>query len=298
MAHRSPVRRGMPSAVIAVLVVALTVAVGALVVLALDRGRGAGTETVAKPAPSIGSSPSSTPSPTPTPTPTATAEEPTAPDAAERFLAVGAGAMWRATAGQCGDTAPVIERSDDDGGTWSDVTPTYRNIAQLRDLTPFAETEADIVADVGADCETQALRTFTKGRFWSPYDDLLPQSTYLDGSTVVIDGNRLDAPCERPWGLRTSGETAAFICDGTAYEITGGETTEIGDGVTALDVGDGQIIGALVRSDCDGLQVSSLAPDAAPLECLDVDADGPVALAVTADAIRVWAGDDLVSTPR
>lgn len=294
MAHRSPVRRGIPSAVIAILVVALTVAVGALVVLALDRGRGAGTETVAKPAPSIDSSPSSTP--TPTATATATAEEPTAPDAAERFLAVGAGAMWRATAGQCGDTAPVIERSDDDGDTWADVTPTYRNIAQLRDLTPFAETEADIVADVSADCETQALRTFTKGRFWSPYDDLLPQSTYLDGSTVVIDGTRLDAPCERPWGLRASGETAAFICDGTAYEITDGETTEIGDGVTALDVRDGQIIGALVRSECDGLQVSSLAPDAAPLECVDVDADGPVALAVTADAIRVWAGDDLVST--
>lgn len=284
----------MPSAVIAVLVVALTVAVGALVALALDRGRGSGADTVAQPAPSIDSSPSSTP----TPTPTATAEEPTAPDDAERFLAVGVGAMWRATAGRCGDAAPVIERSDDDGDTWSDVTPAYRDIAQLRDLTPFAETEADIVADVGADCETQALRTFTKGRFWSPYDDLLPQSTYLDGSTVVIDGNRLDAPCEQPWGLRTSGKTAAFICDGTAYEITGGETTEIGDGVTALDVGDGQIIGALVRSDCDGLQVSSLAPDAAPLECLDVDADGPVALAVTADAIRVWAGDDLVSTTR
>ncbi|MFL0566927.1 hypothetical protein [Microbacterium sp. 179-I 1D1 NHS] len=296
MAPRSAVRRGMPSAVIAVLVVALTVAVGALVVLALDRGRGAGTDTVAQPAPSIGSSPAPTPSPKPSPT--ATVEEPTAPDAAERFLAVGAGAMWRATAGQCGDTAPVIERSDDDGDTWSDVTPTYRDIAQLRDLTPFAETEADIVADVGTDCETQALRTFTKGRFWSPYDDLLPQSTYLDGSAVVIDGTRLDAPCEQPWGLRASGETAAFICDGTAYEITDGETTEIGDGVTALDVLDGQIIGALARSDCDGLQVASLAPDAAPLECIDVDADGPVALAVTADAIRVWAGDDLVSTPR
>ncbi|WP_065570916.1 hypothetical protein [Microbacterium oleivorans] len=292
MARRSPARRGVPSAVVAILVVALTVAVGALVVLALDRGRGTDTDAVAKPAPSIGLDPS------PTPSPTASAATPDEPGAAERFLAVGAGAMWRATAGACGDDAPTVERSDDDGDTWTDVTPAYRGIAQVRDLTPFAETEADLVADMGPDCETQALRTFTKGRFWSPYEDLLPQSTYLDGATVVIDGTRIDAPCERPWGLRASGDTTAFICDGAAYAITQGTTTEVGNGVTALDVRDGQIVGALVRPDCNGLQVAPLTPDAAPLGCLNADADGPVALAVTADSIRVWAGDDLVSMAR
>lgn len=280
----------MPSVVVAVLVVALTVAVGGLVVLALDRGRG--TDTAAQPAPSL------EPESTPTPSPTATAMKPAEPGAAERFLAVGDGAMWRATAGACDGDAPVIERSDDDGDTWTDVTPTYRDIAQVRDLTPFAETEADLVADMGADCETQALRTFTKGRFWSPYEDLLPQSTYLDGATVVIDGTRVDAPCERPWGLRASGDTTAVICDGTAYAIADDTATEIGTGVAALGVRDGQVIGALLRPDCDGVQVAPLTPDAPALDCLDVDADGPVALAVTADSIRVWAGDDLVSMAR
>ncbi|CAL4860789.1 hypothetical protein [Microbacterium sp. MM2322] len=291
MARRSTVRRGLPSVVVAILVVALTVAVGALVVLALQRAQGDSVPSGAQSAPPVASTP-------PSPSPSASAVALTPPGAAERFLAVGADMIWRATAGVCGGDPPVLERSDDGGDTWADVTPTYRGIAQIRDLLPFADTEADLVADVGDDCETQALRTFTQGTFWSPYDDLLAQSTYLDGASVIVDGTALDAPCAQPWGLRASGDTAAFICDGTAYATTDGRTSPIGTGVRALDVLDGTVVGATTAPDCDGIQLAVLSPDPEPLACVEGDAAAPLALSLTADTITVWAGDELVRTAR
>lgn len=291
MARRSPVRRGLPSVVVAVLVVALTVAVGGLVALALQRGQGTPVaDRTADPVPATTPSPSTTASSQPTAI--------AAPGAAERFLAVGDGVIWRATAGSCGATAPVVERSDDDGATWEDATPTYRDIAQVRALTPLADTQATAIADVGDDCETQALQTFTDGAFWSPYEKVLAASTYLEADAVVIDGTALAAPCAEPWSLRASGDTVAFVCDGTAYETTGGQTTPIGDGVVALDIHDGDVIAASVAPDCDGLQLTALSGDGQEIACVDADAAAPTALALTDDAIWLWNADALTSAPR
>ena len=291
MARRSRISRGLPSVVVAVLVVALTVAVGGLVALALQRGQGA---------PVADRTTDPVPVTTPSPSPSATAAPTTiaAPGAAERFLAVGDDVIWRATAGSCGTTAPVVERSDDTGATWGDVTPTYRHIAQVRALLPLADTQATAIADVGDDCETQALQTFTDGAFWSPYEKVLAKSTYLADDTVVIDGTALTAPCAEPWGLRTSGDTAVFLCDGTAYETTGGQTSRIGDGVVALDNHDGDVVAASMTPDCDGLQLTALSGDGQEIACIDADAAAPTALALTDDAIWLWNGDALTSTPR
>lgn len=292
MARRSPVRRGLPSVVVAILVVALTVAVGGLVVLALQRGQGTATDRITDPVPTLGPD---SPTATPTPSPTTVAIAP--PGAAERFLAAGTDRMWRATAGSCGDTAPVIERSDDEGTTWMDVTPVYRDIAQVRDLLPFSDRQATLVADVGEECETQALRTFTDGEFWSPYDDVLAASAYLTGDTVVIDGVSLDAPCSEPWGLRSSGDTVAFVCDGVAYATTDGQTTRLGDGVVALDILDGDIVAATVASDCDGFQLTAL-PTGDAVGCVAADRASPSAVALTDDTVWLWNSDALTSTPR
>ncbi|MFI8632502.1 hypothetical protein ACIGEP_07915 [Microbacterium sp. NPDC077663] len=292
MARRSPVRRGLPSVVVAVLLVALTVAVGGLVVLALQRGQGTTTERVADPLPVVSPSPSVTASSAPPVV--------AAPGSAERFLAVGDGVIWRATAGICGDTAPVVERSVDEGATWTDETPTYREIGQVRSLLPFADTQATLVADVGDDCDIQALQTFTDGAFWSPYEEVLAKTAYLADDTVVIDGTSLSAPCAQPWGLRASGDTVAFVCDGTAYETVAGQTTRLADGVVALDVHDGAVVAATVTPDCDGLQLSTLstAGNAEAIACTDADPASPIALALTDDAIWLWKGDALTSTPR
>ncbi|MCO7203578.1 hypothetical protein NH287_08745 [Microbacterium sp. CnD16-F] len=295
MARRSRVRRGLPSVVVAVLVVALTVAVGGLVVLALQRTQGMDPERVARPAASVpaASLPVDSPSPTASAPPAVTA-----PAAAERYLAAGTDVLWRATAGACGGDAPVIERSDDDGATWTDETPLYRDIAQVRALRSVADTQATAVADVGEDCETQALRTFTDGAFWSPYDDVLARSDYLVGTDVVIDGDTLAAPCAEPWGLRSSAGTVAFICVGTAYATADGETTAISTDVVALDTLDGEIIAATRTPECDGLLLTSLTSDTDPLACVTADAATPAALAITPDAVLLWTGDDLTTVPR
>ncbi|WP_405371719.1 MULTISPECIES: hypothetical protein [unclassified Microbacterium] len=307
MVSRSAASRGIPRVVAILLVLALAIAVAALTALALDRGRGERTPGVAAPVPTFTGDalPSADPEPTTTPTPAPTSTAPlsgaeiTAPGADERFLAAGDGTMWRATAGSCGEVAPVVERSDDDGDTWSDVTPTYRDIAQVRDLLPFADTEADLVADMGDDCETQALRTFTQGTFWSPYDDLLPQSTYLTSGAAVIDGDEVAAPCETPWSLRTSSETAAAVCADGAYARADGEWQQLASGVTALDVQGDAVYATMIAADCDGLQVARIDGDVEPLECLSVDDPAsPAAVWVTADAVQVWAGDELFSASR
>ncbi|MFS0868192.1 hypothetical protein AB3M83_12770 [Microbacterium sp. 179-B 1A2 NHS] len=294
MTPRPVGRGGLPSVVIGALVVVLVVVVAVLVALAIDRGRGMPPTAGRSPVPSFSSGESDTPTPTAAPAPAIEA-----PGSGERFLAAGDGVVWRATAGECRSAAPVVERSDDAGDTWEDVTPSYRDIAQVRDLTSFAETEADLVADVGDECETQALRTFTQGTFWSPYDDLLAGSTYLIDRTVVDDGEQFDAPCDEPWGLRAARDITVVICDGTAHQYRDGTWEDLASGVAAVSVSDGEIFAAIVDEGCDGLQVARLDDDAEPLECLsEAEPTAPTALDVTADAVWVWNGDEIASIER
>src|SRR5690606_14075175 len=160
------------------------------------------------------------PSPTPSPTPSQT---PVFDRAAERFLAVGSGVIWRGTAGECGAVAPVLERSTDGGKSWNDVTPTYRGIGQLLAVRAFAGDQSEIVALMGDDCELQALRTFTYGQFWEPYDDVLANSWYInptDPASVGHPGGSLPLPCIDAHGLRTAGDLQALICAQTAYVLT------------------------------------------------------------------------------
>lgn len=292
MAGRFRDTRGLPAAAVAVLLVTLTVTVTVLAVLAVQRGKGIDPTGSPRPVPTFSYG-------APTQTPTASAVTITAPGPAERFLAVGDGVIWRASAGACGATPPTVELSNDEGISWRDVTPTYRDITQVRDLIVFAQTEADLVADMGADCETQALRTFTQGTFWSPYDELLPRSTFLDAATVSDDGDTYDAPCGDGWSLRTAASLTAVICDGTGYARLDGQWSTIGDNLVALDVYDDQIVGAMISADCDGLAVTRLGADSEQLACADgLDPESPAALDVTDKATYLWSGDEIIAIER
>ncbi|MFT4305339.1 MAG: hypothetical protein QM604_00450 [Microbacterium sp.] len=219
----------------------LTVIVIALAVAALSRTSASESVGTAQPVPTF--TVASTPTPTPTPTPTATAVA--APGAAERFLAMGSGVWWRATAGACGGAAPTLERSDDSGATWTDVTPAYLGVAQILALDTFAGDQAQIVALVGSSCETQALRTFTAGEFWESSPDVLAASTYLsptDPTSVVTPAGTVAAPCTTPWGVRAESGTTGVICDGVAYQLTASNTwTALATDAAALTVGDGAV---------------------------------------------------------
>lgn len=276
-----------------VAVVALAAGVIGLSYLALQQGKPASADGSAAPVPTftLGVSTSS-----PTATSSAGTAPTTAPGADERFLTIADGVIWRGTAGECGEQPPTIERSNDAGKTWVDVTPTYRDIAQLRGIDPFADTEAEIVGDFGDECETQAMRTFTGGEFWAPYPEVLASSRYLDGSSAITPDGDIDAPCASPSNIRASGDTVAIICDATGYTLTGREWSPLpAEDVDALYVSESTILVAHKAASCDGTTITSYAgTTASNLTCIAAaNPSSPAALS----ASHLWSGDEIFTLP-
>lgn len=275
----------------------LAIGVIALSLQALQQTGAQATDTRATPQPTF-----SFGGPSPTPTSTSSPAVSAAPGAGERFLAVGEGVLWRGTAGVCGGDAPVIELSYDGGATWDDVTPTYRGIAQLRTLSTFGGPHAEAVADLGEECETQPIRTFTAGEFWEPYPDQLASWTYIDpddAATIITPDGAIEAPCAEPWGLRARGGVVALICDGTAYTRDADAWTALAPaGISALAVNaDGALAVAHIDPACDGLAISRYEDDATKgLGCAsNANPQGDAAVTFAGEDVLLWAGD--VVTP-
>lgn len=292
-----------------VLVGVLAVATIIAAVVALDRVRPAEPTSEALPVPTFTPAPQRATTPTAT-TPPATPTTPPGsraaagwPHAAERFLSIGTEAWWRATAGECGGAGPVIERSADAGRTWSDVTPRYRGIAQVLSLDAFAGSQAQAVAAMGAECDVQALRTFTQGQFWESYPEVLAASRYAlprDPGQVVTPAGTVPAPCANARGLRAAGDTIALVCDGTAYRFSGTSWAPlpVADAVAVAATAQAVLVGA-AASGCDGVLVSRVAGDQVePLGCaVGADPAQPIALASSGSTVTVWSGDALIPVP-
>ncbi|MGU3357883.1 MULTISPECIES: hypothetical protein [Microbacterium] len=228
--------------------------------------------------------------------------------AEERFLARSAeGMLWRATAGACGAGEPVVERSDDGGTTWVDVTPRSRGIAQVRALSGLSGTEAELIADA-ADCSPQLLRTYTQGRFWDPYPDLLARATYPSGSAPTVlasPSGEVALPCAAPASVRVGAQQTALVCDGVAH-------TRVGSGafaplpladVVALDVlGRATALVSAGTDACAGtlaLTWVDAAGTASTPECIpDSDPAAPAAIAAFDDEVIVWSGDAVTTIAR
>lgn len=296
MSLRTPAQRRTRRLLSVALVVVLIIGVVALVWLAVAHVRGSTAPDTARPVPTITNTPTTTaPSSPPSAAPIATV---TMPGATERFLSVGTGATWRATAGDCGSVEPLLERSTDGGATWTDVTPRYLGIGQILSVDAFAGTEAQITALTGASCQVQALRTFTQGRFWEPNADTLAAATYVDPTAtgrLVIRGEDVAAPCETPWGVRAAGTTVALICDGTASLRVDGAWEPIATAAQALAVTPDGATTVTTASDCAGLVVT--AAGGAPTCAADAAATGPAAVALTDDGALLWSADTLTLTP-
>jgi hypothetical protein len=285
-----------------VLIAVLAIVTVVLAVLAIQRTRATFPNETPAPVPTFSFQPAESPSAEPS---AAASEAPPASAAEQRFLAVGAGELWRATAGACGEVPPLIERSSDDGRTWVDVTPLYRQIAEVVSLDSFAGTEAETIAAVGADCEVQALRTFTQGEFWSPYDDVLAASRYADPAApqaIVTPQGAVEAPCAAPTSVRAAGDTVALVCDGVASRLDGAEWVALpAQGVVAVAIFDGEVFAAAADGGCSGAAVTRFPADGAS-EAVGCAAEAsistPLALAVTADEALLWSGDRLLPLPR
>lgn len=281
---------------VAIAAVALLAAVvGVLTYLALQRGGAPLAGATAGPIPTFAYA-TDAPSPTPTPTPSGPAFDP----AAERFLTIGSGAMWRATAGLCGGPEPLLERSADGGATWSDVTPRYLGIHQILGVETFAGSQADMVAATGDGCGVSVQRTFTQGTFWEAHPDFLADWAYVptgDRSMVMLAGAGVAAPCAMPSSLRAADGVTALVCEGKAFTRQGADWSALPvEGVVALAVSDGNVVAAHRAADCAGLAVTSVsgAGQLAPLGCIaDADTSAPAALAVNGASVIVWSGDRL-----
>lgn len=296
MARRPPgvsrSTRWLAGAAIAVVAVAAIV----LSVAAIERVRLEPTAATPIPTFTFGAQSGITPSPKPAiPSPSTTPPAALPPAAEQRFLSVGSGGMWRATAGACGGPPPVVERSVDGGRTWTNVTPTYRGIAQVMSLSAFAGTEAEMVAAVGPDCEVQALRTFTQGEFWDSYPDVLAASTYVgpeNPARLVTPDGRRPAPCAEPRSVRAAGGTIALVCDGIARLSAGADWRELGP-AAAVGLTSDAVIVAGTSEGCDGTGLTRmpLAGGAAQPAGCAAGATGNIAIAPDGTSIWVWSAD-------
>lgn len=239
--------------------------------------------------------------PTPTPTPT---EAPVSLEQT-RFLAIGSEVWWRATAGSCTGPAPVVERSYDQGETWTDVTPAYLGIAQVQTLEAFSARDAELVAAM-AGCEPQALRTYTRGEFWDSYPDVLAASRYIeppDPGSVHLPSGPVPAPCPSAHGLHAFGDVIALVCDGRAWSWSGAEWVTLApEGALALTVDGSDVLVAHRAEDCAGVAIARVpagTPDVVSLVgCAEeTDAATPVAIAPRGDGVVAWIGDALVGIP-
>lgn len=278
-------------------VAALTIVVVVLAALALQRSRGEG-DAAANPVPSFTLG-VTTPSPTPSPTPEASLGA-QINRAEERFLTAGSQVLWRGTAGQCGVTEPLIERSDDGGATWTDVTPRYLGIGQVMGMNAFSAVDVEMIAAVGPECELQALRTYTDGEFWEPYPDVLASSSYIDttnASTLILNGETSSAPCPVATGFRTDGDIAALICDGVAFTRSGVDWVALAPtGVSALTITDSDILLGLADDTCVGIAVVRVPgtdpPAVQPIGCAaGTDAATPTAITLQNDDVLLWSGE-------
>lgn len=277
-------------------VAALTIVVVVLAALALQRSRGDG-DAAANPVPSFTLG-VTTQSPTATPTPEAS---PGAQinRAEERFLTAGSEVLWRGTAGECGVTEPLVERSDDGGATWTDVTPRYLGIGQVMGMSAFSAVDVEMVAAVGPECEVQALRTYTDGEFWEPYPEVLVTSSYIDNdrSALILAGESSVAPCPAATSLSADGDTAALICAGIAWTRSGSDWTTLGlSSVIALTLVGSDVFIARADDTCEGIAVSRVPgtdPSAVqPLGCVAGTYPAtPTAITNRNGDVVVWSGE-------
>ncbi|GAA3203651.1 hypothetical protein GCM10017690_08400 [Microbacterium terregens] len=202
---------------------------------------------------------------------------------------------------------PVVERSNDGGDTWVDITPLYTGIAQVASLEGIAVDAVEAIAAIGPACETRALRSFTNGRFWESYPEVLSGSRFIDlttSSTVHLGGISVPAPCVEARGLRAVRSVAAVICGDVAFVRSEESWTPLSAvAAVAVAVDGADVIVGHVDERCEGLAltrylVSDVEQPSSPAGCAEgVDTRQPVAITFEVRGTLVWSNDAIAVVP-
>jgi len=299
---RQPRRRGSSGSrapwVIAA-VVAFVIADIALVAFALSTTR-ASTTTVPETLPTISSTPTSSVGPTPTPTPSST---PATASPASFLVATSATTGWRATAGLCGVTEPIIESTTDAGITWTAHSAGELAVREVLSLSATTGQAATIVAKTGASCAVETIATFTGGQFWQAYPERLAEQSFINTTSpgvIQLQGSAVNAPCPAVLDLEVASGRPTVLCNGAVFQRSATTTewlTSSTTGAQAFSVNASRILlAARGVPDCSGVAIQSVAlpltATTAPVNvgcAASASSGGPYALDAIGDSVWLSA---------
>jgi hypothetical protein len=299
---RAPRRRGGSGSrapwVIAA-VIAFVIADIVLVAFALSSTRASTPTTVPETLPTISITPRATATPTPAPAPTPATVNP-----ASFLVATSPTTAWRATAGLCGVSEPVIESTADAGVTWTPHSLGNQAVHEIVALSATTGDAATIVAKTGADCLVTALSTFTAGQFWQAYPERLVDQSFIspaNAGVLQLQGSAMNAPCPVVLSLEVVSGRPAVLCS-DAISLRSATTTEwvttSSVGAKAFTVnGSRVLVAATGVTGCAGIAIQSftlpLTAAASPtlVGCAaSASPTGPAALDETGQAVWLTAG--------
>lgn len=266
-----------------------------LVALALAR-TAPSTNGTTGPVPTFTSEPS--PSPT-APTPSPSADRTGSDAAGPRFIAAIDGQeAWRASAGACGGTDGVLERTVDGGATWTRVS-TGGEPGTVLSLHAQAQT-VSVLIGTGSDCSPVVRSSSDGGRTWGDGAAGAAGAGIVPAGIVVSSGI-VEAPCPAPRQVYEGDFTTAVVCrDQLQWRSGTGPWVGVPlAGVRSLaDDGDAYLIATAGAAECEGVELRSLravgvtaASKTEHVGCApDSDPDGAVVLARGGTYLWLWAG--------
>lgn len=277
----------------------LAMIVADVVLVAWAVGLLPGGRAASVPDPATASSASPSPSKSPSPSSSRTAASTGSPFV---LALVDDEHAWRSTTGRCDGTAPVLERTEDGGASWSRVKIEAKQVLRLR----FSEPTVGFAVVSDGSCTPSVRATADAGATWQ---ESAAGETWapLDGPDVLVPGGREVAACgtAKVLGLApVTGERAWVLCSDGAVRSTSDSgqswsTSERVQGATSIAATEERVAVTAEGGDCKGTTIR-VAADGGELgndSCVEDATRAAVALSgdggwlVTKDS--TWRSSDL-----
>jgi hypothetical protein len=237
-----------------------------------------------------------------TPSASATPATPSAASPASFLKVLSATSGWRASAGNCGFTTPVIESTVDGGITWVAHDPGTLDARQVLGLSAVSDDDATVVAATGRDCTLEDLGTTSAGAYWDSYPTRLANENFVDTTTpgtLQIGGATVTAPCQAPLQVQIASGQPWVLCPGELFSqsaVTGkwGSLSTPGAGSFTITTS-GALVARRGVTGCAGITVSSLDAPLATAELTNVScatsqpASGSIAIDAAGNSVWLVA---------